>query len=35
MSLGLLPAAEIGGMQITGPRLTEEEVERLKLGERL
>ena len=31
----LVAAAEIGGMQITGPPLTEEEVERLKLGERL
>jgi quercetin dioxygenase-like cupin family protein len=31
----LVAAAEIAGMQITGPPLTEEEVERFKLGERL
>jgi quercetin dioxygenase-like cupin family protein len=31
----LLAAAEIGGMQITGPPLTDEEVERLKAGEQL
>ena len=31
----LVVAAEIGGMQITGPPLSEEEVERLKLGEQL
>jgi quercetin dioxygenase-like cupin family protein len=32
---GLVAAAEVGGMHITGPALTEEEVERLKLGEQL
>ena len=31
----LVAAAEIGGMQITGPPLTDEEVERLKAGEQL
>jgi len=31
----LVVVAEIGGMQITGPPLSEEEVERLKLGEQL
>jgi quercetin dioxygenase-like cupin family protein len=31
----LVAAAEVGGMHITGPPLTEEEVERLKLGEQL
>ena len=31
----LIAAAEIGGMQITGPPLTDTEVQRLKMGERL
>jgi quercetin dioxygenase-like cupin family protein len=31
----LIAAAEIGGMQVTGPPLTDEEVERLKAGEQL
>lgn len=31
----LVAAAEVGGMQITGPPLSEEEVERLKFGEQL
>ena len=31
----LIAAAEIGGMQITGPPLTDEEVEKLKAGEQL
>ena len=31
----LIAAAEVGGMQITGPPLTDEEAERLKAGEQL
>jgi len=31
----LVAAAEIGGMKVTGPPLTDEEVARLKVGERL